>query len=342
VADPRFFNRGGPFRLAELADIGRAELGPGADGDALVSDVGSLDSADETAISFFESVKYLGDLAATKAGFCIVRQADVSKAPPHLALLVSKKPQRAFALIASAFYPEDSVTAGIHERAHVDETATIDATASVAAGTVIGADVQIGSGSRIGSNTVIGSGVVIGADCRISSNCSLSYCLIGDQVFIDAGVRLGERGFGYVVDPAGHTPIPQLGRVIIEDRVSIGANTTIDRGAGPDTIIRKGAIIDNQVQIGHNVEVGESSVLVSQVGISGSTKLGPMVMLGGKVGLSGHLTVGAGAQVMAKSGIYKDVPAGAVLAGLPAIPVRDFWRLQAQLMKMIDRKGDER
>lgn len=340
MADSRFFRRAGPFRLAELADIGRAEIAPGADADGMVSDVGSLDTADASSISFFESVKYADELIASKAGFCVLRPAHVTKAPQSMSLLISKKPQHAYALIASAFYPESTADAGIHSGAHVDRTAKVDPTATIGPGVVIGADASIGPGTRIGPNTVIGHAVQIGSDCRISSNCTLSYCLIGDHVAIDAGSRLGERGFGFVIDPAGHMPVPQLGRVIVEDGVSIGSNTTIDRGAGPDTIIGKGAIIDNQVQIGHNVQVGASSVLVSQVGISGSTKLGPMVMLGGKVGLSGHLNIGAGVRIMAKSGVYKDIPAGVEMAGLPALPVRDFWRLQAQLNKLIDRKGE--
>ncbi|MEM7444570.1 MAG: UDP-3-O-(3-hydroxymyristoyl)glucosamine N-acyltransferase [Pseudomonadota bacterium] len=339
MADPDFFQRAGPFRLSDLAEIGRAEIAPAADADAFVHDVASLESATETDISFFEDTKRADLLASSKAGFCAVRPADADKAPNGMTLLISKQPQLAYALIAAAFYPEQEGT-GVDTTAHVDASAIIDPTVTISAGVVVGARVHVGQGTRIGPNTVIGDGVRIGADCRISSHCSLSYCVIGDGVAIDAGVRIGERGFGWVIDSNGHSPVPQLGRVIIEDRVSIGANTTIDRGSGPDTLIRQGAIIDNQVMIGHNVEVGESSVLVSQVGIAGSTKLGPMVMLGGKAGLSGHLSIGAGARIMAKAGVYKDVPAGADVAGSPAIPVRDFWRLQAQLKKMMNRKGD--
>lgn len=341
MADPNFFKRAGPFRLSDLATISGTDLASVDDGVRMVHEVGSLDKADETTISFFESAKYIDDLTGSKAGFCVLREAHAAKAPGHMSLLISNAPQKAYALIAAAFYPEPAAPVGVDARAHVDASAAVDPTASIAPGAVIGEGVQIGPKTRVGANTVIGDNVRIGANCRISSNCSLSYCLIADGVAIDAGVRIGERGFGFVIDPKGHASIPQLGRVILEEGVSIGANTTIDRGAGPDTVIRKGAIIDNQVQIGHNVEVGESSVLVSQVGIAGSTKLGPMVMLGGKVGIAGHLTIGAGAQVMAKSGLYKDVPPGVVMAGLPALPAREYWRLQAQLMKLIERKGDK-
>jgi len=340
VADPRFFKRAGPFCLGELADISRSVLASEADGDADVCDVSALNTADETAISFFESSSYADQLLNSHAGFCVVRQENVAHAPPQMGLLINKKPQQAYARIAAAFYPDNIGVDGIDANAHVDATSVVDPTASISAGAVVGAFARIGPHTRIGSNTVVGQGVQIGTGCRISTNCSLSYCLIGDHVSIDAGSRLGEPGFGFVIDPAGHTPIPQLGRVIVEDGVSIGSNTTIDRGAGPDTIIRKGTIIDNQVQIAHNVEVGELSVLVSQVGISGSTKLGRMVMLGGQVGLTGHLSIGAGVKVMAKSGVYKDVAPGVEMAGAPAMSVRDFWRQQVKLKKLINRKGN--
>ena len=167
MADPRFFKRAGPFRLAELADIGKAELASGADGDRIVTDVASLESADAGAISFFEHIKHADLLSSSKAGFCIVRPAHQAKAPPHMALLISKKPQRAYALIGAAFHPERPAAPGIDERAHVEGSASIDPTASVASGAVIGAEVEIGAGTRIGANTVIGDGVRIGAECRI-------------------------------------------------------------------------------------------------------------------------------------------------------------------------------
>jgi len=180
---------------------------------------------------------------------------------------------------------------------------------------------------------------VLGEDTEIGAGATLSHCLIGSRVRIYPGVRIGQDGFGFAIDPAGHVPVPQLGRVIIEDDVEIGANVTIDRGAGPDTVIGRGCMIDNLVQIGHNVEVGAGSVIVAQAGISGSTKLGKFVVLAGQAGLAGHLTIGDGARVGAQSGVMRDVPPGEDVVGSPAMPSRQYWRWYAKLMKLSGLRG---
>jgi UDP-3-O-[3-hydroxymyristoyl] glucosamine N-acyltransferase len=184
---------------------------------------------------------------------------------------------------------------------------------------------------------VIGDGVAMGRDCRIGSHASLSHAFLGDRVVLYPGARVGQDGFGFAVTPDGFVSIPQIGRVILEDDVEVGANTTIDRGSMQDTVIGAGSRLDNLVQIGHNVRVGRCCVLVSQVGVSGSTILEDFVMLGGQAGLAGHLRIGRGARVAAQSGVIGDVPAGAEYMGFPAEPSRAFLRGIATLRRLVRR-----
>jgi UDP-3-O-[3-hydroxymyristoyl] glucosamine N-acyltransferase len=253
---------------------------------------------------------------------------------------LSRQPYKAYALAAQAFYPPPPLRSGMAASAVVDPTARLGADCEIGAHVVIGAGAEIGEASRIDANTVIGGGVVIGAGAQIAANVTISHAVIGARVRILPGARIGQNGFGFAPDPIGHVAVPQLGRVIIGDDVEIGANTTIDRGAGPDTVIGDGTMIDNLVQIGHNVVVGRRCVLVAQVGISGSTKLDDFVMIGGQGGLAGHISVGKGARVAAQSGVMRDIPDGVTVMGYPALPVKEFWRQVATLQQWA-RKRDK-
>ena len=188
---------------------------------------------------------------------------------------------------------------------------------------------------------MIGQSVEIGDGCVIGANTSISHALIGAYVRIYPGVRIGQDGFGFAIDPAGHVKVPQLGRVIIEDSVEIGANTTIDRGAGPDTVIGQGAWIDNLVQIGHNVKIGRGCVIIAQTGVAGSTVLEDYVVLAAQVGVAGHLTIGMGARVGAQSGVMRDVASGSEVMGAPALPAKQFMRQIAMLKKMSSKSNKE-
>lgn len=337
MADTRFFTQAVPHSLAEIASVGECVLAPGVDGTVKLSDVRPLKTADAEHLAFLDNAKYKADFKASKAGACIVAADMVPDAPAGMALLVSKNPYRSYALAATLFYPRHEGDEGISPAAHIDPAASIGRGPSIGPGVVIGAGARIGNYVRIEANTVIGPGVVIGDDSWIGPQVTLSHCVLGMRVRVHAGARIGQDGFGFALGPQGHVPVPQLGRVIIEDFVNIGANTTIDRGAGPDTVIGQGAVIDNLVQIGHNVKIGKGCVIVAQTGVSGSTVVDDFVVLGGQAGVAGHLHIGAGARVAAQSGVTKDIPAGQDVVGFPAAPRREYWKDAARLKKLLSK-----
>lgn len=339
MADPQFFKVAGPFPLHELAEIAGGTLAEGADGGAEFSDVAPLGDAGPSHISFLDNKKYVQDYTQSKAGACIVHPALASRAPEGMHLVLMEDPYRGYACVARAFYPLIQLKPEISGNASIHETATTGANCRIDPGAVIGANARVGDNCWIGANTVIGQGVSIGADSRIGPLVTLDFCQIGSQVIIHTGVRIGQDGFGFAMGAEGHLKVPQLGRVIIGDDVEIGANSTIDRGTGPDTIIGAGSKIDNLVQIGHNVRLGRCCIVVSQVGISGSTTVGDFAALGGQVGLAGHLEIGPGAQIAAQSGVMRNVAPGEKIGGSPAQPFREWMRGVAAIEKMSKRKG---
>jgi UDP-3-O-[3-hydroxymyristoyl] glucosamine N-acyltransferase len=334
MADPRFFRRAGPFRLQEIAGFCDAELAGRFDPDMMFDDVGSLNSAGPSQVSFLDNPKYLKYLGSSKAGACIIKPELAERAPEEMALLLSSDPYRAYARTARAFYPDDRSVPGIHESAVVEDSAAVGEDVCIAAGVAIGPHAELGARCRIGANTVIDAGVVIGEDTVIGPNVTLSHCLIGARVVVFPGVRIGQPGFGYAMGPSGHLHVPQLGRVIVEDDVHIGANTTIDRGAGPDTVIGRGSIVDNLVQVAHNVKMGQGCVLAAQVGIAGSTELGDFVVAGGQVGIAGHVNIGSGAQMSGQSGVVKNLAPGERVMGRPARPMMQYLRELATLSRL--------
>lgn len=338
MADTRFFTVAGPFTLGELAELTKSELGPNADPALHLVDVAPLDQAAENHISFLDNRKYMDAFAQSKAAAVVINAEFVNLAPAGMALLLSKDPYRAYAQIAQAFYPRLRPTPWVAPTAWVDPAAEVSAECRIEPGAYIGAKTQIAAGCHIGANAVIGDGVVMGEDCVIGPNASLTCAILGRNVVIYPGARIGQDGFGFAMGPQGHLKVPQLGRVIIGNNVEIGANTTIDRGAGPDTIIGDGCMIDNLVQVGHNVQMGRGCVLVSQSGISGSTHFGDFVIAAGQAGVTGHLKIGSGARLGAQSGVMRDVKPGETVGGSPAVPMKDWLRQSALLQRMVKRK----
>ncbi len=339
MADPRFFTVAGPFSLDQLAEICGAEIGGGADPAATFTEVAPLDRAGPGQVSFLDNKRYVGQFRASAAGACIVAPKYAEQAPAGMALLITANPYRAYALVAQAFYPAPARRPGRHPSAVVDPSARISEDAEIGPGVVIGAGAEIGADCRIGANAAIGDGVVVGEATEIGANVTLSHCLVGRDCQIHAGVCIGNRGFGFTLDPEGYLDVPQLGRVIIEDGVEVGANSTIDRGSGPDTVIGAGSKIDNLVQIGHNVRLGRGCVLVSLSGIAGSAKLEDHVLVGAQAGVAGHITIGKGAQLAGRAAVIRDLGPGEAVAGAPAMPIKDFFRLCAIWQRQIKARG---
>lgn len=340
---PGFFHNAGPFTLAEIAAAVQAEVrGDDAAKTRKVDSVQPLSEATPRHLSFFENRKYLPQLLATQAGACLVSAQFADRVPAHTIPLIVKSPYRSFAMALGLFYPEAirSKAAGAGEEQRISRSAQIEDGAEIEPGAIIGPEARIGRGSRIAAGAVVGYRVSIGRDCYIGPLTSVMHALIGDRVILHAGVRIGQDGFGFAMGAQGHLKVPQVGRVIIQDNVEIGANSTVDRGALKDTIIGEGTKIDNLVQIGHNVVIGRHCVIVGQVGISGSTELGDYVVMGGQSGAVGHIKIGNGAQIAGGSHPKDDVPPGAVLAGTPARPFKQWAREVAAVTRLAKRGGD--
>ena len=336
AGDPRFFRRSGPYSLAAVADAAGADAPPRR---LMLSGVAPLQSAESADVSFFDNRKYADALADTRAGAVIVRPDMAERVPSSAVAIVTDEPYVAWARVAALFHPIPPARPGVHPSAVVEPDAVVDASAEIGPLAVIGGRAEIGPRCRIGPSAIIGEGVILGADCRIGAHASISHALLGDRVLVHPGARIGQDGFGLAVGDGGLLTVPQLGRVVLEDDVEVGANTTIDRGSLHDTHIGAGSRLDNLVQIGHNVSLGRGCVIVSQVGISGSTILEDHVMVGGQAGLTGHLRVGRRARIGAQAGVMADVPAGADMVGSPAQPVRQFFRQVAVLRRLVRQKG---
>jgi UDP-3-O-[3-hydroxymyristoyl] glucosamine N-acyltransferase len=344
--DARFFARTGPHRLDVVAQAAGGSLMPEPTAEQaamLLHGIGPLQTAGAGQVSFLDNRKYIAALAASAASVVIMHPAMAEHMPPGCIAIVTREPYLGWARVAALFHPLPPPVPGIHPSALVDASASIDPSAEIGPFVVIGPMVEIGPRCRVGSGADIGQGVRIGADCRVGPHVSISHALIGDRVRLFPGVRIGQEGFGLAttMTPTGpvHFGIPQLGRVVIEDDVDVGANSCIDRGSAQDTVIGAGSRIDNQVQIGHNVKLGRGCVIVAQVGISGSTVFEDFVVAAGQAGFAGHVRVGRGARIGGQAGVMSDIPAGQEVTGSPAQPARSFFRQVATLRRLAGLRG---
>jgi UDP-3-O-[3-hydroxymyristoyl] glucosamine N-acyltransferase len=333
LGDPRFFQRAGPFTLAQVAAAAGASL-PETAAAATLTGVAPLQAATAAEVSFFHNRKYLPALAATAAGAVIVAAEFAARVPAGTVALVVADPHVGWAQVAALFHPLPPARPGRHASAVIDPAAELDPTADIGPLAVIGARAVIGPDCRIGPGAVIGEGVVMGAHCRVGALASISHAVLGARVYVYPGARIGQEGFGFAITERGFLTVPQLGRVILEDDVEIGANSTVDRGAALDTVIGAGSRIDNLVQIGHNCILGKCCVVAGQAGMAGSTVLEDFVQVAAQAGLSGHLRIGAKARIGAQAGIMSDVGEGEVVIGSPAMPVREFFRNVAVLRRL--------
>ncbi len=332
--------------LAEIAAIAGAAVPQGAP-DLLIESVASLEEAGPRDLSYMDNARYADALTATRAGLCLVSARFAPKVSAGTYALVVAEPYRTYASVLGRLYPDALRPGPVFGDKGVSPGSCVHPSARLEDGVTVDPGVVIGPGAQIGRNTVLAAGAVIGPNCRIGRDCSVGphasvlHALVGNRVTLHPGVRIGQDGFGYALGQGRHMKVAQTGRVVIQDDVEIGANTTVDRGTTRDTVIGEGTKIDNLVQIAHNVVIGRHCIIVSQTGISGSTTLEDYVVLAGQVGVVGHLRIGAGSQIAGSSNVNRDVPPGSRWGGTPAKPVREWFREMTTLKSLAARRGPQ-
>lgn len=331
MPDKRFYDTSEPVSLDQLSRLTGATLSSSSFGSRFVARVAGLDDAEIDSVSFFSNRRFIDQALVTLAGACFVTPKDIQVLPQGCIGLLTNTPQVAFAVAARLLHHPKYHHAGdgkFHPSVRLGEDVTLGPDV------ILGPGVMIGRGTHIASGAIVGPGVCIGRNCLIGPRVTIGFALIGDGVCIHGGAMIGEPGFGATAGPKGLMDIPQLGRVILQDGVTIGAGACIDRGALADTTIGENTKIDNLVQIGHNTVIGRNCVLAAHTGVSGSVVIEDGCQLGGRAGLADHIRIGAGARIAAAAGVMNDVPAGESWGGYPAKPIKRWLRETVYLTRL--------
>ena len=335
MIDQNFYKNTGPYSLDKISEMLSCEyIG---NGDLSLNDISTLDTAKEDELSFYNNSKYSVAYKNSSAGVIFV--SNELRASRASNLILCEDPYFMMAKAASIFYPNSIYPSFSFSKK--EKNLNLDESVKISENTFIHKDAKIGKNCEIGCNSVIGPNVVIGDNCLIADNVSIYYSIIGKNVKIYQGVKIGTEGFGFIMQKNSIQKIPQLGRVLIEDSVEIGSNSTIDRGSIGDTIISKLSMLDNLVHIAHNVKIGQACIIAAMTGISGSTKIGNGTIIGGQVGISGHLSIGNNVKIAAKSGIMKNIKDNQTVAGYPSENILD-WHRNTIILKKIRKKNNDK
>ena len=324
------------FSARQIAELLKGEISGNAD--VKVNTVSKIEEGKPGSLSFLANPKYTKYIYETEASVIIVSKNFFPEKKVNATLIKVDDAYKAFASLLEIYQQYKNQKTGISRKAVIEETATLGKNLYIGAGVYIGENTEIGDNCKIYPNTYIGDNVKIGEDTVIHSGVNIySETIVGKECTLYAGVVLGSDGFGFAPqNMAEFKKVPQIGNVILEDRTEIGANTTVDRATIGSTIIRKGVKIDNLVQIAHNVEIGENTVIAAQTGVSGSTKIGKNCMIGGQAGFAGHLKISDNVKIGAQSGVHKNLPEGAIVQGSPVVGYREWYRIAAILSKLPD------
>lgn len=324
MVDHNFFIKNGKFSIAEILEECGGSVADKKSTDTIIKDVASLNDAEDGFITFFQNKKYLDDFKKTKASACITSKEFADKAPEGCIVIISENPYYTYSRVLNKFYGKEPESTDIPHEAEVKFSA------------------EIGNNTKIYPGAFVGENCIIGDNCIIHPNAVIQNTIIGDNVIIHPGAAIGQDGFGYAFEKGKHHKVLQLGRVIIENDVEIGANTTIDRGSSSDTIIGEGTKIDNLCMIAHNVKIGKNCIITAQVGIAGSTEIGDYCVFGGQSGIAGHLKIGNQVQLAAQCGVTRNLEDGSIMGGTPAVALREYHKQHVVLNKLLKEKKEDR
>jgi UDP-3-O-[3-hydroxymyristoyl] glucosamine N-acyltransferase len=332
MTDKRFYPKPHPISVDEIVELTGGEKHRGS-GSLMVRHVAPADQVEADGLCFVQNKSTAESVADKKGVVCLTTSDLVDHLAQNICIILASDPKRAFGLVISRMFPDQEITPHIDPVAVIADDAEIGKGTRIEAGVAIGAGVQIGSNCHLKSGAKIQQGCVIGDDCIIESNASISHAIIGSNCQIGPSTVIGYTGFGVGRDH-GNMIIPHLGRVIIGDHCHFGGNTSVDRGFIDDTVIGNHVVIDNLVQISHNVRIGNGNVICGQVGIAGSTQIGDNNIFGAQSGVADHVTIGSGNVFAARAGVTKSVADDQVMAGFPAVSAREFRREVAALRRL--------